>query len=245
MDPSTIPLRSPTSLRLASVGEVLYLARNMGHQRAIAVGLTYISMTFEPAAVVVMDSDGEDRAESIADLLAELKTGAVDAVVALRGRRWEFLGFRAFYTFYRFIFQMLTGRTIRFGNFTALSAPWRAPIGIHAGDLATSRVDPHGVETAHRLCVERQRETIFWSIANEFRRAGAARHALHDGVCRRRPSPNRLVLLGRRRFVHRSARDHHHIEIPRLRHPGLVLDPVGHPDRHPLFKPASLRSSRL
>ncbi len=106
-------------------GEVLYLARNMGHQRAIATGLTYIAATFEPAAVVVMDSDGEDRPDSVPSLLAELHTGRVDAVVARRARRSETLGFRLFYYFYRFIFQILTGRTIRFGNFTALS-----PVGV-------------------------------------------------------------------------------------------------------------------
>ncbi len=55
-----------TDITAAGVaGEVLYLARNMGHQRAIAAGLTYIAMTFEPAAVVVMDSDGEDRPDSL------------------------------------------------------------------------------------------------------------------------------------------------------------------------------------
>lgn len=112
-----------TDITAAGVaGEVVYLARNMGHQRAIAAGLTYIAMTFEPAAVVVMDSDGEDRPESLPSLLSELQTSTVDAVVARRGRRSETLGFRIFYTFYRFIFQILTGRTIRFGNFTALSA---------------------------------------------------------------------------------------------------------------------------
>lgn len=112
-----------TDITAAGVaGEVLYLARNMGHQRAIAAGLTYIAMTFEPTAVVVMDSDGEDRPDSLPSLLSKLQASAVDAVVAQRRRRSETLVFRIFYGFYRFIFQILTGRTIRFGNFTALSA---------------------------------------------------------------------------------------------------------------------------
>ena len=112
-----------TDITAAGVaGEVLYLARNMGHQRAIATGLTYIAMMFEPTAVVVMDSDGEDRPDAVPSLLNQLRTSAVDAVVARRGRRSETVSFRIFYSFYRFIFQILTGRTIRFGNFTALSA---------------------------------------------------------------------------------------------------------------------------
>jgi polyisoprenyl-phosphate glycosyltransferase len=102
-------------------GEVLYLARNMGHQRAIATGLTHIAATLRPNAVVVMDCDGEDQPASIPSLLQELETGRVDAVVAQRARRTEPLGFRLFYLFYRFVFYVLTGRTIRFGNFAVLS----------------------------------------------------------------------------------------------------------------------------
>src|SRR4051812_29579775 len=40
---------------------VLRLKRNLGHQRAITIGVTYISQEFPCAAVVVMDGDGEDR----------------------------------------------------------------------------------------------------------------------------------------------------------------------------------------
>jgi hypothetical protein len=102
-------------------GEVLYLARNMGHQRAIATGLTHIATTMPPSTVIVMDSDGEDVPSAIPALLKELARGNYDAVVARRARRTEHLGFRLFYTFYRFVFYVLTGRAIRFGNFTVLS----------------------------------------------------------------------------------------------------------------------------
>jgi polyisoprenyl-phosphate glycosyltransferase len=102
-------------------GEVLYLARNMGHQRAIATGLAHVNLHLESKAVVVMDSDGEDRPDAIAPLLRELEAGKCDAVVAMRRKRSESLVFRTFYVLYRFAFQLLTGRHIRFGNFTALS----------------------------------------------------------------------------------------------------------------------------
>jgi len=116
------PMRISDIAAAGVAGEILYLARNMGHQRAIAAGLTYISMNYEPAAVVVMDSDGEDRPDSLPHLLSELQSGRVDAVVAKRRRRSEALSFLIFYALYRVIFQALTGRPIRFGNFTALSA---------------------------------------------------------------------------------------------------------------------------
>jgi polyisoprenyl-phosphate glycosyltransferase len=102
-------------------GEVVYLARNMGHQRAIAVGIAYVAAHYNAKAVVMMDSDGEDTPEAIGPLLAELQSGDVDAVVAKRRKRSEPLKFRIFYRVYRFLFKLMTGRVIRFGNFTALS----------------------------------------------------------------------------------------------------------------------------
>ena len=41
--------------------EILRLAYNVGHQRAIAIGLAYITDNLKSRHVVVMDSDGEDR----------------------------------------------------------------------------------------------------------------------------------------------------------------------------------------
>lgn len=117
-DPLTVAAITDAGLS----GEVLHLARNMGHQRAIAVGLAYVAAHFEAEAVVVMDSDGEDRPESIGPLVQALAASAVDVVVAQRRKRSETLGFRTFYMIYRTVFKLLTGRTIRFGNFTALSA---------------------------------------------------------------------------------------------------------------------------
>ncbi len=43
--------------------DVLRLRRNLGHQRAIGVGLCYIHDHISCEAVVVMDADGEDRPE--------------------------------------------------------------------------------------------------------------------------------------------------------------------------------------
>lgn len=101
-------------------GEILHLARNMGHQRAIAVGLSYVASHFEPDTVVVMDSDGEDEPQSIPALLDRLAQKDVDAVFAQRRKRSESLKFRAFYMVYKRFFQILTGKQIAFGNFSAL-----------------------------------------------------------------------------------------------------------------------------
>jgi hypothetical protein len=94
---------------------VVQLAANLGHQRAIAAGLVSLAAEAEYDAVLVMDADGEDRPADAARLIAAGNDAAI--VLALRSRRSESLLFRAGYRVYRLLFRLLTGRTIRFGNF--------------------------------------------------------------------------------------------------------------------------------
>ena len=102
-------------------GVVIRLRRNVGHQRAIAVGISYVAREIDDAEyVVVMDSDGEDVPATITQLVEPLQAPGVDVVVAQRRSRVETLGFRAFYWFYKGLFQALSGRRISFGNFMAL-----------------------------------------------------------------------------------------------------------------------------
>jgi hypothetical protein len=100
---------------------LLTLRRNLGHQRAIAIGLSYIQQTQECDAVLVMDADGEDRPEDIRLLLAEFcRHDRKSAVFAERGRRIETLQFKFFYQCYRLLHYLMTGTGIRFGNFSVL-----------------------------------------------------------------------------------------------------------------------------
>jgi glycosyltransferase involved in cell wall biosynthesis len=103
-------------------GTVITLKRNEGHQRAIAVGLSYAAERFGGTAqsIVTMDSDGEDVPASIAELVAPLQAPEVDVVVAQRRSRVETLRFRLFYEVYKRVFHLLTGRRISFGNFIAM-----------------------------------------------------------------------------------------------------------------------------
>lgn len=104
-------------------GAVLKLRRNVGHQKAIAIGLGYVSTHLHTGqSVVVMDSDGEDLPGSIPRLLQPLQTDQVDVVVAHRKSRVETLRFKAFYAIYKRLFRIVTGRTISFGNFMAMKA---------------------------------------------------------------------------------------------------------------------------
>ena len=66
-------------------GVILRLRRNVGHQRAIAIGLGYVSEYIRPdQRVVVMDSDGEDLPGTISNLLDQLKPDVFDVAVAQR-----------------------------------------------------------------------------------------------------------------------------------------------------------------
>lgn len=106
---------------LESVG-VLHLRCNLGHQRAIALGLYHAHEFTNADAVLVMDGDGEDRAEDIPALLNEFETSdGPRAVFAARTRRMESWTFQAFYRAYKMIHLALTGVEVRVGNFSVVS----------------------------------------------------------------------------------------------------------------------------
>lgn len=97
--------------------EVLHLTRNLGHQRAIAVGLSHIEATSDCDCVAVMDADGEDRPEDLRRLIDHFRSDPSTIVVAARHKRSEGLLFRCCYWLYKLVFRSLTGKTIDFGNF--------------------------------------------------------------------------------------------------------------------------------
>lgn len=111
----------PAAIAAAGLdGVVVRLRRNVGHQRAIAIGLSYVADTFgDDATVIVMDSDGEDTPESITELMSGLASPDVDVVVGSRKSRVESLKFKTFYVVYKTLFSLLSGRKISFGNFMA------------------------------------------------------------------------------------------------------------------------------
>lgn len=108
-----------------SLDEVILISLtcNVGHQRAIAIGLAYASNQDRYDCVIVMDSDGEDRPEDISELIAihSIHPGAV--IAAKRSQRSEGRGFRIFYVLYKLCFLVLTGKKIDFGNFCLIPLP--------------------------------------------------------------------------------------------------------------------------
>jgi hypothetical protein len=108
---------------------ILHLRRNLGHQRAIAIGLVYVYQNWvhrqDPgvSALIVMDADGEDRPQDLPALLAAFAAaGGSKIVFAARVKRLEDVWFRFSYQAYRTIHKALTGVSVRVGNFSVMPA---------------------------------------------------------------------------------------------------------------------------
>ncbi|MDQ3419273.1 MAG: glycosyltransferase [Acidobacteriota bacterium] len=106
----------------AGAVEVLRLRRNLGHQRAIAIGLAYLEANGLEASVVIMDGDGEDRPADVPRLLDAAETSGGSIVFAERTRRSEGWLFSVLYHTYRGAHWVLTGERVRVGNFSAIPA---------------------------------------------------------------------------------------------------------------------------
>ena len=119
-DCSTIreyPLNVPLGINL----QVLRLSSNIGHQRAISIGLCEAFLKHKLDGVVVMDSDGEDKVEDIISLINN--TDGSSIVGAQRSSRTEGIKFSFFYKIYKLVFKLLSGQTMNFGNFCYI--PWK------------------------------------------------------------------------------------------------------------------------
>lgn len=98
--------------------KVLRLVRNMGHQKAIAMGLSYVHDEIACDGTIVLDADGEDRPRDVAKLVEAAQQTDAPIVVARRGSRTESLKFQVLYFFYKIMIRVLSGHRIDFGNFS-------------------------------------------------------------------------------------------------------------------------------
>jgi glycosyltransferase involved in cell wall biosynthesis len=103
--------------------KIIHLARNLGHQRALAVGFVWAAQNSDAAYIIVMDGDGEDRPEDILLLLSEAERhGSQKIVFAARSKRLESAWFQFGYHAYRLVHYVLTGVKVRVGNFSVVPA---------------------------------------------------------------------------------------------------------------------------
>jgi polyisoprenyl-phosphate glycosyltransferase len=99
---------------------VLRLRRNLGHQRAIAIGLAQLYVDDRHDAILVMDGDGEDDPNDVPKLLERVRSETTRAVFAKRAKRSEGLVFRLGYLGFKIVHRALTGRKVEVGNFSVL-----------------------------------------------------------------------------------------------------------------------------
>ncbi len=127
--------------------DVLRLAMNMGHQRAIALGAVHAAAQPAVDAIVVMDADGEDCPKDVPRLLACHLADPDAIILARRDKRSESLEFRLGYWVYRRLFRQLAGHELAFGNFSLvprralLRLVWNSDIWNHfAAAVSRSRL---------------------------------------------------------------------------------------------------------
>jgi hypothetical protein len=134
---------------------VIRLKTNLGHQRAIAVGLCYVTDNLKTDGIVVMDADGEDMPEHIIQLVRE-GIERKKIIFASRKKRHESIAFKVFYSIYKELFVILTGHRISFGNFCfippelANRLPYISEIWNHfSGGVIRSKI-PYEVKKLNR-----------------------------------------------------------------------------------------------
>jgi hypothetical protein len=166
----------PEVARLAEFSDVTVLTPpfNLGHQRAIVFGLRSIRAQLDPLdCVVTMDADGEDRPEDVPRLLDRLCDDGnriETVVVARRTKRSEPLTFRVLYAAFLVLFRVLTGTTIRSGNFAVQRGGFvRNAIGHPSFDLCYSS-----------SLIKLKREVIYVPCSRGKRLAGESRMGLQN-----------------------------------------------------------------
>ena len=122
-------VRCPTDLvssdlRCITQVAALLLRGNLGHQRAICIGICTVSASPEWSdceGVIVMDADGEDSPADVPRLVERFRaSGGREAVFARRLRRAEGPIFRLFYQLFRLLHRLFIGIPVQMGNFSLL-----------------------------------------------------------------------------------------------------------------------------
>ena len=100
--------------------KIINMKKNKGHARCIAAGLKYINDNEKFDFVIPMDGDGEDLPSEIGPILCKAYDNPGNAITGNRIKRSEGFIFRFCYTAHKYLTFILTGQSIKFGNFSCL-----------------------------------------------------------------------------------------------------------------------------
>ena len=101
--------------------EVIKNLKNIGHGKSIAYGINYLSKKNDFDYLIVMDGDGEDRPEEVKELILKSFDLPSLTITANRIKRSESAFFKLSYHLHKILTLVLTGHSIKFGNFMCIS----------------------------------------------------------------------------------------------------------------------------
>jgi hypothetical protein len=100
--------------------EIIKNLKNIGHGKSIANGINYLSQKNDFDYLIVMDGDGEDRPEEVKELIFRSIDLPSVTITANRIKRSESTFFKLSYHLHKILTLVLTGYSIKFGNFMCI-----------------------------------------------------------------------------------------------------------------------------
>jgi hypothetical protein len=101
---------------------IITLNKNLGSQKAIAVGLFYLKKRKKDSLVTIMDGDGEDDPFQIDAMLKEARKSQNLIITSNRKKRKESIIIRVLYRIHLVVTFVFTFKWISFGNFTTFNS---------------------------------------------------------------------------------------------------------------------------
>ena len=108
-------------LRSISKIKIISLKKNLGSQKAIAIGLSYLKSIKDDFFITVMDGDGEDGPTRVKTMLDVAKKNPNHIVVSNRKKREEAFLIIFLYKLHLIITFLFTFKWISFGNFSTFN----------------------------------------------------------------------------------------------------------------------------
>ena len=102
--------------------KILSLRKNLGSQKAIAVGLKYLNSKKQKSIITILDSDGEDDSSQIAHMIKKAELNPDFVIVSCRTKRGEGIIFSWFYILHKFLTFIFTFKWINFGNYSSFDS---------------------------------------------------------------------------------------------------------------------------
>ncbi len=108
--------------KMASKISIISLYKNVGSQRAIAIGIKYLNKFYKKKIkTIIIDSDGQDNPDIIVKLINLSNISPQNSIAVRRGQRKEPVWFKVFYELYCLLIIIFSYKKIRFGNFSLLN----------------------------------------------------------------------------------------------------------------------------